>query len=166
MPLSAELDINHGTANRRYIVRRPLKLPSVLTDLGAELTMHDISASGLLIETALELAEGQTLLIDIPERGSTAATVVWSSGQFFGCVFELSIPAAAVSAALLRSPVAKPTAAFRAAAEENTAFSEVEAENQTFDDDRYSLRTCASFLLGTVATSWALIGLLVFRLTQ
>lgn len=65
--------------------------------------VHDISATGLLIECAAELAAGESIEIDLPEAGATSARVVWASGRLYGCEFAAPISAAALSAAQLRS---------------------------------------------------------------
>lgn len=68
-----------------------------------DVLIHNISPTGLLIECAVDLASGESLQIDLPELGPTAAAIVWASGRLFGCEFVQPIPDAAISAALLRS---------------------------------------------------------------
>lgn len=92
-------------ANRRFSPRRALKLQSVLAAEGEVVTIHDISNTGLLLETKVRLVEGQRLGVDLPDIGFTQAEVVWASGRFFGCRFDTPVSKAAVSAALLRNPV-------------------------------------------------------------
>ena len=58
----------------------------------------------MLLEASVALKTGERLDLLIPEAGSAAATIVWSSGRFFGCKFERPLSTAAVSAALLRGP--------------------------------------------------------------
>jgi len=149
-------------ANRRYASRRPLRLGSVLSDTGAEIVIHDISATGLLIETSQDLSTGETLIIDLPERGNTPATVAWSSGRYFGCQFELSIPVAAISAALLRSSGPKISAEVGRGPDISLLHSLVEAADADThpEDDRYSLRARGVVLISLTALSWALIGCL------
>lgn len=69
------------------------------------MTIHDISNTGLLLETGASLAEGQKFNVDLPEIGVTQAKVVWASARYFGCRFDAPVPKAAVSAALLRNPI-------------------------------------------------------------
>lgn len=57
----------------------------------------------MLIESAAPMSVGEALDLVIPEAGSAKATVVWNSGQYFGCRFEKPLPGSAVSAALLKS---------------------------------------------------------------
>jgi transcriptional regulator with XRE-family HTH domain len=88
--------------------RRMLRLEAEgLTGSGdsAPVRVHNISASGLLLESEVSLAPGERIDVDLPHAGKTAARVVWASGSFFGCQFEGAITAAALSAAQLRSDV-------------------------------------------------------------
>ncbi|UUR07715.1 PilZ domain-containing protein [Sphingomonas glaciei] len=146
-------------ANRRYTSRRALRLGAVLSDSGIEVVIHDLSPTGLLIETTQALCSGETLFVDLPERGPTAASVVWSSGNFHGCAFELSIPAAVISAALLKSPVAAPPENADAGLDIGrlqTLTTELVAVDPI--DERYSLRTRGLVLGGLLALSWGSIG--------
>ena len=97
-----ERPLEFGT-NRRYAPRRTLTLASVLQDSGASAVIHDLSVTGLSLETSDPLAVGEKLLVDLPLRGATCATVVWRDGSLFGCEFEESVSPAAISAALLRA---------------------------------------------------------------
>ena len=69
----------------------------------AEVVIHDISVTGLLVETLAELTCGEELDVRLPQTGATRAKVIWSSGQYFGCQFNHPISSAALSAAMLRS---------------------------------------------------------------
>ena len=87
----------------RSAPRYSLRLGSVVDGSDAPATIHDLSLTGLLIETSDALVTGERLLVDIPQQGLTAATVIWNSGRFFGCEFDGALPAAALSAARLRA---------------------------------------------------------------
>lgn len=67
--------------------------------------IHNLSASGLLIECEAALESGEAITIDLPDVGPTEASVVWSSGRLHGCRFEQPLGKAALSAAELRSAV-------------------------------------------------------------
>ncbi len=104
----------------RTTQRRALRLetsgfvasPGAQTGRGAaNVTIHNISAAGLLIETALGLAEGEQLALDLPEAGAVTAVVVWRSERLFGCAFADALgPAALAAVQLLASPPAAPPA--------------------------------------------------------
>ena len=68
-------------------------------------TVHNISATGLLIETEASLAEGESIAIDLPEVGERSARVVWVDAPMHGCRFDEPLGAAALSAAQLRGAV-------------------------------------------------------------
>src|ERR1044071_7931358 len=106
MTISARLQVTPA-ANRRGWTRRSLSLVSSLQGTGSDVTIHDVSLTGLLIETSAELTVFDDLEIELPEAGFTPALVVWNSGRFYGCQFKTRISQAAVSAALLRSPHAR-----------------------------------------------------------
>lgn len=107
MSLLAHLEPSDSTANRRASARRTLRLQALGTtssQSAAQVTIHDLSLTGLLIETSADLAAGERIDVEVPEAGLTEAKVVWSSGRFFGCKFKRPIPPAALSSAILRSP--------------------------------------------------------------
>lgn len=74
----------------------------------ANVAVHNISASGLLIETALPLEAGAALAVDLPHEGQVDAEVVWSSGRLFGCRFLAPIGPAALSAVQLKAEAPLP----------------------------------------------------------
>ena len=71
----------------------------------ASVSIHDISASGLLLESKVAIDVDEKIDIDLPHAGVTAARVVWNSGNLYGCQFDAPISAATLSAAQLRSAV-------------------------------------------------------------
>lgn len=151
--------------NRRYTSRRTLRLKSAVSDSGIEVLIHDLSLTGMLVETQQDLGSGETIFVDLPERGPTSASVVWSSGHFHGCVFEQSIAAATVSAALLRSPAEIPNES----ADKGFDITRLQAlaaaiEAEDVIDDRYSLRTRGLVLGGLLLAAWAVIGAAVAAL--
>ena len=107
MSLLAHLEPRDSTGNRRSAARRTLRLQALgatASQADADVLIHDLSLSGLLIETSAGLAAGERIDVDLPEAGPTEAKVVWTSGRFFGCKFKRPIPPAALSSAILRSP--------------------------------------------------------------
>src|SRR5690606_41391410 len=50
--------------------------------------IHNLSATGLLIETQLDLPLGQKLWVELPEIGKVSAAVVWESDGLAGCRFD------------------------------------------------------------------------------
>ncbi len=72
---------------------------------GTEVIVHNLSVSGVLIETAADLTMGQDIAIALPEAGDVVASVVWQSERLYGCRFRQPLPRAALSAARLRNPL-------------------------------------------------------------
>lgn len=64
--------------------------------------IHNISATGLLLESEIALVVGEGLEIDLPEAPGTAARVMWTSAALAGCRFDKALAPAALSAAELR----------------------------------------------------------------
>lgn len=70
--------------------------------IAANVTVHNISADGLLLETGVALAEGEELALDLPHAGTVVATVAWRSAQLYGCAFARPLGPAALAAAQLQ----------------------------------------------------------------
>ena len=99
---------DEADAERRDAPRRTLRLgvPGHFGDGGGSaVTVHNISATGLLIETASLLDEGELFAVDLPEAGEQSAEVVWASAPMYGCRFAGRLSTAALSAAELQSDV-------------------------------------------------------------
>ena len=77
----------------------------------AAVTIHNISASGLLLETATALSEGERIDIVLPDVGPTSASIVWTSERFYGGRFDAPLSVAVLSALELRSAAAPQAAA-------------------------------------------------------
>jgi len=134
--------------SRRGASRLKLSLDSSLGGSGDDVVIHDLSSTGILIETAANLRKNAQLEVDLPEIGATVATVVWSSGDFFGCQFAKPIPKAALSAALLRNP-------FEPAAVPEPVDEAADAEE--FKDDRAPYAVRLRVIIGSAILLWALI---------
>lgn len=105
MRIEARLE-THPQADRRGTPRRELRLQ--LDSLAANnkrsnVTVLDISQTGMLMQTSSRLSPGDSLQIELPEAGPQAAEVIWTSGEFVGCRFAEPLSSAALSAARLRS---------------------------------------------------------------
>jgi transcriptional regulator with XRE-family HTH domain len=104
MAIKAHLDSYDTCEGQRIAPRRALHLETSGFAAGAEanVTIHNISAAGLLLETGLDLATGEQLALDLPEAGAVTATVAWRSERLYGCAFEQALGAAALAAAQLQ----------------------------------------------------------------
>lgn len=115
MALKAHLDpVDPGStpgSSQRRQPRRALQLETsgvLPSGLEANVTIHNISAAGLLLETQLPLLEGERLAIDLPETGQVEAQIVWVSGKLYGCAFEEALGQATLAATQLRATTAAP----------------------------------------------------------
>ena len=103
--LEAAIGEPGGFAEARRHPRRALRLHTsgALEDgAHANVTLHNISAAGLLIESDAEISLGEVLTLILPEHGAVGAEIVWQSGRLFGCAFEQALGEAALAAAQLR----------------------------------------------------------------
>lgn len=151
--------------NARGRTRRELRLQiEGQTPAGAVgVLIHNISQTGILIETAAKLDANEAIDLDLPEVGRREATVVWSRQNFHGCVFLEAISTAGVSAALLRSPP------------ETIAASELlelnEPENAPIADaapqpPELSLQAKAWIIAGLAVVAWVFVGLALFAMAR
>lgn len=104
MPMLAHFEDLIPRSDRRRTVRRALKLG--VDDGEQAVTVHDLSLTGALLETSVPMLVGQSFEVELPQAGKVDATIVWNSGEYYGCQFDLPIAPSALSAALLRSPPA------------------------------------------------------------
>jgi hypothetical protein len=154
MAILAELHPQRRTSERRVALRRTLQLTVRGETPGgdsAQVLIHDISVTGLLLETSADLLIGETIEVDVPEGGPTSAIVMWNSGRFFGCQFHGRISPAAVSAAVLRSPFETSQDGIGGIAASET------------HEKQLSPAAKALILVGLVAATWGLIYLLIQR---
>ncbi|MDJ0642412.1 MAG: helix-turn-helix domain-containing protein [Erythrobacter sp.] len=110
MALKAHLDPAAPGSSQRKQPRRALQLETsgVLPGgLEANVTIHNISAAGLLLETDLPLGEGEKLAIELPEIGRVDAEIVWVSGNLYGCAFAVALGEGVLAATQLRADVAQ-----------------------------------------------------------
>jgi hypothetical protein len=99
--MSAHFEPRSQESDQRRAQRRSLQLG--VGKGGESVMIHDLSLSGALIETSVPMLVGSGFEIELPHAGAVEAVVMWNSGEFYGCQFELPISAAALSAALLQS---------------------------------------------------------------
>ena len=105
MALEAHLETADGQMDARATARRNLRLETegVLSNgREANVTIHNLSAAGLLLETELELATGEVLTLHLPQAGAVEAVIVWRSDRLYGCAFEQAISQAALAAVQLQ----------------------------------------------------------------
>ncbi len=161
MALLAQIERRARVSNTRNANRRKLSLVSHGSTAAQEfaaVVIHDLSETGVLIETMVKLSPGERLEIDIEEAGAAAAAVVWSSGRFFGCQFERRLPKSALSAAILRN--AAPTRPLRADMFGAPYSSNDKPADEKSDQWPVAARMWLLVILG--AASWAVTGLVLW----
>jgi hypothetical protein len=94
--------------DRRGSPRQTLVLGSRIGACGTPVRIHDLSASGLMIESAAALMPGEIVDVELPEAGRTEARVVRRDGDRAGCEFLQPLSKAVLSAAFLRADAAPP----------------------------------------------------------
>jgi hypothetical protein len=165
MTIAARLQITPA-ADQRGSPRRKLCLGSSLKT-GIDVTIHDVSSGGLLIETGAELALFDGIEIELPDVGMTDAVIVWSGGRFYGCQFKKSVSQGTLSAALLRSPPVTPIDVAplperpakdgeMATLQNAQAFEQAEAYSSA-DEDKAPLPIRLRVILGSAILLWTLI---------
>ncbi len=109
MPIYGHFLPSAASADKRQDARRKLSLlaSGVRYDgTGIEVQIHNISGTGLLLESDVKLAAGDRIEIELPHAGDITAAVIWASGRLFGCQFEGPVSPATLSAVELKSAVA------------------------------------------------------------
>jgi transcriptional regulator with XRE-family HTH domain len=105
MAIAAHFEESPQTAGKSRDPRRRLRLEArgaTASGGPTDVLVHNVSATGLLLESAVTLAIGERIEIDLPHAGATGASVVWTSGRLCGCQFDAPVSAATLSAAQLR----------------------------------------------------------------
>ncbi|CCA91901.1 MULTISPECIES: helix-turn-helix domain-containing protein [unclassified Novosphingobium] len=108
MAIAAQFDELPVDAARPRAHRRKLRLEARgALESGTEtsVVIHNLSESGMLMESKTELEIGEAIDLDFPEAGQVHATVEWASGTLYGCSFDKALSAFALSAAQLRGAV-------------------------------------------------------------
>lgn len=141
MSIEARFDTPENTGDERDAARRTLRLGISGRFAGGQTgmaTVHNISATGILVETDAQLAEGEAIAVELPEAGERIARVVWIDAPMHGCRFDEPLSSAALSAAQLRGAVRIPQ-------------SETLPVNETFGARLHRLRTERGLSLADIA---------------
>ncbi|MDE2405946.1 MAG: helix-turn-helix domain-containing protein [Sphingomonadales bacterium] len=152
MAIAAHLDVAADAGRQPRPPRRQLRLATqgqTATGGSTDVLIHNVSATGLLLESKAELAAGERIEIDLPHARTTAATVIWSSGALYGCQFDAPITTATLSAAQLRGTAGQTLVAAPLPA----PVSEARAPDETFGVRLLRLRRQASLTLGQLAAA-------------
>lgn len=108
MPIHAMIEQEQGADDTRGAARIHMRFEAAGSfdgGQGAVVVIHNLSATGMLIETASDLVIGQRIAVTLPEAPECTATIVWRSEALAGCRFDRPLSRAALSAAQLRNPL-------------------------------------------------------------
>lgn len=108
MVISAYFQTPDASSGKRRAARRRLLLEVQGAHADASVTarIHNISLTGMLIESEAPLAVADVIDVELPQAGTVTAKLVWTSGQLYGCEFETPISPAILAAAQLRGEAA------------------------------------------------------------
>ena len=98
MALTAHLDEPGHVPGRARAPRRTLRLEALgelASGARATVLIHNVSTTGLLLQTSAALTQGEEIDLELPLAGATRARVVWTNGTFYGCQFDAAITPAA-----------------------------------------------------------------------
>lgn len=99
LPSAPDTDKRHDTRRKLSLLARGVQHDGT----GIEVQIHNISGTGLLLESDIKLAAGDRIEIELPHAGDITAVVIWASGRLFGCQFEGPVSPATLSAVELKS---------------------------------------------------------------
>src|SRR3954454_19989542 len=102
--LSAKLESLDVQLDKRIAGRRHLSLQvagSGESEQNFNAIVRDLSQTGFLMESSVNLTRGEMIYVELPRRGRVSAEVAWTDGHRAGCRFVQSISSGSVSAALL-----------------------------------------------------------------
>ncbi|MGD9664029.1 MAG: PilZ domain-containing protein [Novosphingobium sp.] len=103
---TATISTPKPATDRRKAPRRVITFGFDIVEAGSNqrILILDLSRTGLRLQTAANLAVGETIEVEIPEAGLVEARIMWRADDEFGAMFASPISQAAVSAVLLASP--------------------------------------------------------------
>lgn len=105
MSIAGRIDPSPTQGERAQRRNLRLEVAGELNGSRANVTVHNISESGLLVETDQPLPVGEWFNLTLPEAGNVEAEVIWVSGALHGCRFAAPLGRAALSASQLRGVV-------------------------------------------------------------
>lgn len=108
MPIHATIEARENIGSQRGTARMRMRIEapgSLGTGQGTTVVIHNLSTTGMLIETTSDLTIGQRIMVALPEVPDLAATIVWRSEALAGCRFDHPLSRATLSATQLRHPL-------------------------------------------------------------
>lgn len=111
MALRARLIRQTEDLERRGAERHPMRMQVLASarDETSNAMLHDLSRTGMRLETSVPLAPGDEFSVELTADQSVVARVVWREGNVSGCEFLQPLSETAVMETLLRSPFVEPS---------------------------------------------------------
>jgi hypothetical protein len=115
--LNAKLKPISDEERSAHRFRLLLQASAGITETGlVDVSIHDLSATGFLLECDESIQVGTEVSLEIPSVGSALGDVVWTSGRFSGGEFRTPLPSSAIASARSTSRVVWPDFAQKSAA--------------------------------------------------
>ena len=156
-------------AELRVSDRRVLRLEAQVATPAGEggIQIHNLSRTGMLVESAAEVAIGTSIEVEMPGGARHRAEIVWRDAELFGCRFAKPLSQATLSAALLRAAPAAPRVAEAVSLVDHDALArlrqhwEFEHEVERAAEPRLALGARAWTIIGLGLAGWAVPGVTV-----
>lgn len=152
------------SAEQRSQDRRVLRLQAQAetpAGEGSGIEVHNLSRTGMLVESPAGLPVGTQLEIALPAGSTHRAEVVWTDDRLFGCRFEKPLTKAQLSAALLRADP-RPGAGASDGGDQNGALARLHAQypplgenTGAVEDARLPLGQRIWMIGGLATASWS-----------
>lgn len=158
--LKAHLEAVPDRGDVRAALRHKLSLEvrgTTFSGDAANVLIHNISLTGLLIETSVDLQIGEAFEVEVPHVGVRSAVIIWSSGRLFGCEFEAAVPNAAISAALLQTPAEGSSRSASADAYPTNVQEDYVNDDVSRQPVKLPIRTRALIIFSFSLLAWAVI---------
>jgi hypothetical protein len=162
MTIPAILFRDQGDDNRSC-KRFRVRIGAVRRDAAAtvrDLTVHDVSASGFLMQADAVLPRGTQITVELPGAIVRQACISWASNDLYGAMFSEMLAPAELEQILQSNTVVWPTMWSRRTGEEAPITQDRDRplrhpELVRTDDDKLPLPVRFRIILGTTAFLWA-----------
>jgi hypothetical protein len=94
-----------SAARYRLLIQASAEAPEIGV---MNIVVHDLSATGFLIQCLEPLGSGAELSLELPGVQAVTGDIVWSSGNFYGGEFRTNLSMSALAQARSSSPVLWP----------------------------------------------------------
>lgn len=151
-----------GAARYRLLI----EASADVSDAGTQaVSIHQLSATGFLLEAQDDLPVGTEVDLDIPGAGQAQGEVVWSFGRFAGGQFRSPLTPDTLKAARSGSRVVWPEFVPTSAADRAAEIVEpatVPHSDETVANDRWPLRKRVQLIVGASMLLWTPVALAIW----